>query len=117
MKTSVEFLRYTKQIIISPENWCKGSSGMTSDGKRVHYNDEACTRWCMLGAMLLMEENNPELYGDAVDNLLIALKSDPRSLVMGEPCIDAFNDDPTTTHQQVLDMLDQAIALVSETRV
>lgn len=75
-----------RELINTPEKWCKGSMALVANGK---------TRYCMLGAM--------EIIGCGDDSpAVVALYRAGEK--RGHPVI-GFNDARYVTHEQVMDFM------------
>lgn len=78
-------------------------------------------RWVQVGAVVpahayciytALDNSRFASYLKAIERIVIALGHDPRT--HGTPAIFAFNDDPSTTHAMVLDLLDRAASPTKE---
>ena len=109
---SVNTLRRARDLISDPEKWTKGGMGRKSDGDPVGVYDvgrEDVVKWCMSGALRKVADNEQvfnKAYWSCMSQVPVQVKTSlPR-----------FNDHPSTTHQDVMFVFDQAIAkeVVSE---
>lgn len=113
--TTREVLVAARALIDTPEKWTKDRAyALDSVGHRVSsYNDDAVA-FCVDGAAARAvddETGGSKLY----DQVRQALK---RALPAGyERSIWAFNDDPATTHADVLALFDAAIAAQPDAEV
>ena len=86
-----ENLIAAKALIDTPEKWCKGA-----------YEHLGC--YCALGALGMAEKGSPTRYSlDGMRGLRVWVQLPFTS-------VSAFNDDPTTTHADVMALFDRAIA-------
>lgn len=101
-----------RERIARPEQWCKGSLGRTVDGVEVSATDRRAVAFCLMGAYMTPELgthlhsiiNSPER-----ERLLRAYGALSEH-VPGHRCVPDFNNDPATTHADVLAVYDRAIA-------
>ena len=96
-----------KNLLKDPAHWHKGLSyARNSKGASVPaHSDEACS-WCFDGAC--MKVLRPRGIYIEVSNYLtnLLIKEGPHGFYW-DPIV--FNDDPTTTHRDVIRLLDWAI--------
>lgn len=99
-----ETLVKARELLSDPEKWAKEDFAYTADEAPVHPLDPAATCFCLLGALERVTRNRDGLaYLDARQAI--------RGMLPGEhDCVPEFNDDPDTTHADVLAVLDKAIA-------
>lgn len=98
-------LKMGRQLIEDPENWTKGTLARDRYGSNVGTTDTKATQWCAVGALQAHRLDYPEAISPAHSMLMSALpKSRRRSSY-----IQGFNDNPQTTHRQVMNMFDRAI--------
>lgn len=106
MKPS-EVLTKAKELLLKEENWTRDAYARNKEGVNVPLREAHCR--CLLGAVLTAEGYRNVSSGVDWDSpALIFLK---KATVFG---IATFNDDMFTTHQDVLNALDKAIALAKE---
>lgn len=99
--------------IEKPENWVREYYAFDRSGHYTNPIGERAACWCILGALGCATGINPEdcdILGPAHDMLTAALKERGRS-----PSLPLFNDDPATTHADILALYDRAIALAEPT--
>jgi hypothetical protein len=102
--TTIELLEAAKAKIDTPENWCKGDYAKTKKGNPIHSLAEQACQWCSLGALVAVTSSSSQtvsLRCKAIDLLFDVVGRD----------VVAFNDDPKTTHADVLAAFDRAIEL------
>jgi hypothetical protein len=93
MSTVKENLIAAKALIDTPEKWIKGS-----------FHKAGC--FCAVGALGMASNGNPENWGyDEREALLRALPVDAVAYSVA-----LFNDDPDTTHADIMALFDRAIA-------
>lgn len=109
-KAAARLLKSARALIEKPENWVKGTYNCHVEGR-------PC--FCMVGALERAVEDNTDddlwcgspLHQFAAFALLDALfDSELDGVSPKEQTIPDFNDAPTTTHQDVLEVYDVAIA-------
>lgn len=98
--TTVEILRAARALIATPDQWTQGTVARDKNGRRAHPESPAARQWCAAGACIATGA------GIAAG---CALDAVARS--KGHLFVTAFNDDPDTTHTDVLALYDRAIAL------
>lgn len=110
--TSKEELIRAKEVLIRgrarlEKGWCQGASARDENGYTVGANLPVATSFCIFGALT---------YEDRYDGTL-----DARQLVrevlgakLGDGAIATYNDAPGRTKEEVLALVDKAIALAEE---
>jgi hypothetical protein len=96
--TILETLVATRALLTPPEHWTKGASQRDANGNKCHPGDAVC--WCLVGALYYIAP--PDL--DAGWHAARLLEDN-----IPHKRIDIANDDPSTTHADVLHWLDVAI--------
>ncbi len=99
--TTLELLKAARARIERPEAWTQGSWARDADGHRCAENAPGAVRWCSLGAI----QGPRQVVGDAEAALKDTLVDRGSSVA-----VSTFNDDPTRTHAEVLDLFDRTIA-------
>jgi hypothetical protein len=111
-KKELQILIHARELISTPDHWCKGRFAVDSQGKAVTETSERAYAWCLTGA--LYRSAHDLGYFFATENAffrscarLIRLSSslsyNAYSGVM------SYNDNVLTTHQDILDLLDTGI--------
>lgn len=115
LKDNVKECLVRAKALLVDNDWCKAANGMTSDGRRVKYNDEDAVAFDLDGALkrasgmtqtqLNMYPADPQfaLY----TNLLKAVL--PHAQARGFHDVVAFNDCGDTSKTDVLRVLNDAI--------
>ena len=103
-KSVVQVLREAKAKIAEPEAWARGRFAYSECGGAVGPDNPQATCWCALGAAMAVACPAPALNAAAA-----ALRQAVRKR-WGMPVV-RFNDHPDTTHEMVLSVYDDAIAL------
>lgn len=105
---TLEVLRKARELISDPARWTQGEIARDTDGVTVHADHRLAVCWCAIGAVKHAAQHMGvhDVYKvfDALD------QTAPGGLVV------QFNDDPATTHDDVLAMFDRAIAALSDQR-
>lgn len=98
--TVKEVLIAARKRIEKEENWAKNGAAFTKHGDRTQSDDPDATSWCALGAVWVQDGADSGLMHDAIRALDIAC----------DGYADDFNDKRGTTHKDILDLFDKAIA-------
>lgn len=101
-KTVLDVLVAARELISVPERWTRGSYARDIDGRQRGAKSDYATCWCASGAI-------ERVAGDATffglqDKAWKALAS------LSGGSVATFNDDQRTTHADVLELFDRAIA-------
>lgn len=97
-------LQATRDLLADPAHWTKGAYARDAIGGDVSPRDPKATCFCMRGALDKITDYS---FGRIFNVKLISRRANGRSMI-------DFNDDPTTTHADVLSYLDKAIAYAKE---
>lgn len=89
------------ELLASPSSWSRGELARGPDGKRLDWYDPNACSWCVLGALYKCFGDRPERFGNYAERH--ALRD-----VIGGGSIQQWNDDPETTHADVLATLRKA---------
>lgn len=116
----IDILKGTRELLSDPARWTKGQFARDKGGfvTRLTSNDAVC--WCVRGAILKTYDDHGLFFLDLfyLSTRLIerALPADlvSKSKEDGKDPIVDFNDDPNTTHEDVLKVLDKAIELAAK---
>ena len=100
-------LRRARIRLHCPERWTQGASARLDDGRHCHPEDPAATSHCVVGAIQHLTAPtgaNSDMFYAATTHLQRTL-----ARTISDPWLTIWNDDPRTTHQDILDALDDAI--------
>lgn len=106
MTTPASLLTSAREALTDPRRWTKGHMALDKRGYSVYAADPTAVCWCLMGALEVPAIGWSEAHQEAYITLV-------KMLGMG---VSEFNDHPNTTHQMVLDVLDQAIQASQEPR-
>lgn len=95
-------LKAMRELLSDPARWTKGTEARNAKGRPVRPWWKSATCWCLLGAP---HAGARRCYRNAVQEEMAL-----RSALGGKKAISGFNDDPTTTHADILALLDREIA-------
>lgn len=98
MRTVKENLIAAKARILDPENWAKGGG----NGQ---------TTFCAAVACNEVAHDTPEVFGALCDALPAEFRKD---MVIRVGNVFRYNDDPSTTHADIMALFDRAIAAQDE---
>ena len=96
-----------KNLLKDPTHWHKGLNyARNSEGSSVSVQSDGACSWCLGGALVRIL--GPQgIYAEAWDHLETLLRKEGPHGFYWDPIV--FNDDPTTTHRDVIRLLDWAI--------
>ena len=100
-------MKKAREILSNPECWCKKHDASDENGNFINPTSERAVKWCIIGAYQ-KAYNDPScgVIYYYMDPLHSSLKE-----VFGKESLIAFNEDPATTHKDVLDLYDRAIEM------
>ena len=78
------------ELLCDESKWCKGSNAVDAQGNEVYCHSADAVRWCLLGAFLRCRQS-PLILGQITNRQ-----------------ITVFNDDSSTTFQEVLGNMKKA---------
>jgi hypothetical protein len=102
--TPLEVLVRARERLSRPENWIKGGYAKDLGGNSVCSDSYSAVCWCIFGAI---GEDTFEGNEEVIHHTL-------KTLTPAYSVLD-FNDDPNTTYEDVIRVLDKAIAITAET--
>lgn len=102
-----EILRAAKAKIDTPEKWCKGEYATDIRGNGLHAASPLACKWCSVGAVQAITFNKD--WGDVVGSTPEAKAVRALHKVVEPRVIHIMNDDPHTTHDDVMRVFDKAI--------
>ena len=103
MNTIQDCLSDARKLIEKPENWTKGAHARDAAGESVDYDSLAALSFCASGALEKVHKD----YGSVIWTKAYSalLKSIPNEYLD----VADYNDDPETTHEDILRLFDIAI--------
>lgn len=107
--TPAGILRAAKAKIAHSQDWIRGYLALNEEGRTVDPNNPTACKFCMMGALYNVAEPQPSANQMTIADAAFAALYD----VTGGTS--TFNDHPATTHAEVLDAFDRAIAKVQQT--
>lgn len=99
--TPLEVLVAARELIAEPEHWTKGASARGKSGAKVDPDGRAAVSFCATGACYRATRRDWRHAPAAIDALQDAVNYSG---------IVYYNDEPTTTHTDILAVFDKAIA-------
>lgn len=114
MTDTLATLRAARALIADPARWCRGTEARDAQGFAVPGVSSVATCWCAIGAV--RSAAGGYQWADAAYCLARALHPDAPNGFAAEHGIgevESHNDDPETTHADVLAMFDTAIAALA----
>lgn len=115
---SKKLLAHTKAVRIvlkTPESWTKNAFARNKLGKPVPFDAPDAVCHCLSGASLLVRQYFPpeESFNEAFTKTASSMG---RTASKDSAWVPAFNDDPSTTHEDVIVILDEMIRRLSGER-
>ena len=104
MTTITDNLKAVRELLSVPERWTKKADARDDMGRVVFFDSDDAASWCLVGAV----EHQCHRLRRPRFALLNALKR--RGGIYPLMTLQEFNDAETTTHADVLALLDEAIA-------
>jgi hypothetical protein len=105
---TVKILKKAKKLIADPQHWTRGASARNAQGRGVIWNNPGAVSFCSIGA--LHHAAGPvKKDWRAVDRAFLMLKRAAETRDIAD-----FNDDPKTTHTDVMVAFDKAIRMAKE---
>jgi hypothetical protein len=105
--TPLEVLVRARERLSRPENWIKGDYAKDLGGNSVCSDSYSAVCWCILGAI---GDDTLEGNEEVIHHTLKTLQA-----LTPAYSVPDFNDDPNTTYEDVIRVLDKAIAITAET--
>lgn len=101
-----------RERIATPEQWCKGALGKTVNGVGVEAIDKRAVAFCLMGAYMTPEIGTHirSAYNSPERDRLLAVHRAVSAHIPDHRFVPDFNNDPATTHADVLAVYDRAIA-------
>ena len=103
---TITYLRKMRTLLSDPEHWTKGVYARNKDGKHVYAVSEEAQSFCMVGAMRVVTQE--------VDDAIVQVRRTLNPFIPPSPSGDNdivfFNDNPATTHDDVMKVINTAIA-------
>ena len=104
-KETAEVLKKAKALIDAPEKWTKHARARDAERITVDEMAAGACSFCAIGAAARAAGGNTRVWYPAVEALS---RETPREVV-------CLNDDPLTTHAEIMHLYDRAIATESAT--
>ena len=96
-----DILKVMRKRLEAPERWAKGSFSLNAVGELVLPRSKDAICWCLLGAVY--RDVPHAAWEPCVQALTDALPPEGRNLTW-------FNDEPGTTHADIMALFDRALA-------
>lgn len=111
--TTTDILRQAKEVIVPEECWTRGMLGRDSDGKGVSGHDPRAVAWCEIGAVMAVTGTNWwDLPSEPIRALAEAIS--PGYYGSAVKIVADHNNDPATSHADVLDVFDRAMVAAAK---
>lgn len=109
-----QILQRARDLISTPEKWCKDTYGCKPNGEYVqdkHDVDESCTCLCTLGALIVAADHDDQLVKSAASALARGIpRNNPASSSIPHVAVQRYNDQATTSHEMILALFDRALS-------
>ena len=102
-KQTISVLMGAKNRLSKPEQWIKNTAAVNKHGQQVETNSKEACAWCMIGALHKTSGEYQAAY-----NLLV------KNLPAGFATVSEFNDNPKTTHKDVIKVFNKTIRQAKE---
>ncbi len=109
MKTAVQILTETRELLSVRKRWTQRQMAKDYYGKSTLVHDKNAKCWCLLGAVFKNMGSTPQRLITPFLKRAIAMEGDRPAL-----SIVRFNDTPTRKHEDILRVLDRAIELAKK---
>ena len=109
-KFTLEVLEGMRSLLTYPANWTQCVEATDCNGNSVRAADRNARNWCLIGACMKVERS---LNTRALTTIKATSAYEYWKAVVYtgyEPSLVDFNDSPTTTHADIMAILDEAIA-------
>lgn len=110
MLNKLELVTRVKTLLSNPAKWTKGSFARDSIGNGVDFRSESATCFCIRGAA--RHEAAAMGFDALTGDYTIMRIMEENMCINGEAGVASFNDNPSTTHEDVMKALDCAIEVV-----
>jgi len=109
LRTRLEELRDIRALLVS--GWTQNASARDAGGNAVHPTVAEACAWCVFGAFVRVTGRHA--FGEGPDATYVYItRALPKYGPVTYSAPSDFNDNPSTTHEQVLALLDVAADLV-----
>lgn len=108
MSETVEILHRIRGLISDPNHWTKGVFATDQHGAAVPASDPTATCFCVAGAAMRVRSQIDEA------DLIHFREAKSIMRITAGGWLPIFNDDPLTTHQDVMSVIDKAIEMAGE---
>lgn len=106
------FLTRVRKFLTDPTHWARGWYSFDANKLQVAPDSPLAVSFCLMGACYRESQlptSREEAYREAVSRIRQAIP--PAMVMCNKDTIPGFNDNPKTTHADILQVLDAAIAL------
>lgn len=108
MKCS-KILKLAKKKIANKKRWCKEAGAKDSEGNFVDPQNDDAIQWCALGAIEFFDGTFDDDIFEVYPSFYLE-----KALHRNRVFITTFNDNPKTTHKQIMALYDRAIKLAEK---
>jgi len=92
-----------KELLSDPKSWTQFPAAQDKNGSPVFTDDPTAVCWCLSGAV--QKVYGPEIEIPIYDKIRAAIRKFHPMLIDN---VVFFNDDPNTTHEMVMQVLEEA---------
>ena len=108
-QTALEVLSESRELLDSKDRWCQVYVATTKDGRPTDIYSEDAASWCLAGSLTKCDEMDLVLNQKINHKILYCIRG--KYPDCGFKNIADFNDRRTTTHEDILEILDMAIEM------
>jgi hypothetical protein len=100
-----QILIKARELLADERNWTKGAAARDAQGNETDVDSEEAVCFCVLGAIRHITDR---VIQNSMDRLLLDVVAEVTGT---RDYVHLYNDDPSTTHSDILKFLDRAIQL------
>lgn len=103
-------LEQVKELIGTAETWCQYAPARDAESREVESLSPEARQWCLIGATHRILGGSFKHMDEVIDKLRQELRRSPTDSQQLRHSLAYYNDASTTTHQDILEILDRTIA-------
>ena len=116
---TLAILRGARELLSDPKHWARGYSARKANGDACRSRDKEAVCWCVMGAIgksmatVLDFDKKEDVVVQALDTLYFSEVFE-RNIYREYRKLVTLNDNPLTTHSDILRWLDKRISIYAE---